>query len=270
MTLYGKPCSKPTLLCDTMKNKMGFIAIGIATVVLAGCSYVKSLFPDKERDYQYTTEIPMINYPADLRKNQSAASVSESSPSAAPVEGSETNANTDSSDQPPTDNNTSTDTAPASSAAAPEASSTDVTPADESDGQDKVSSIEIIKYDDGESRLRLGAGESKSWRAVNKALSHNTIEVTERNHDQAQITIQYDPDEKKAQDDSFMDEVSFIFNGIDINDKEYVLKLEGHDQQTDVIVLNEEHLPLLNDDAALRLLKVLAASIKADLADKVK
>jgi outer membrane protein assembly factor BamC len=236
-----------------MKNRIRFIAIGIASVVLTGCSYVKSLFPDKERDYQYTTEIPMINYPADLRKNQSAASVSETSPPpTAPIEGSETNANTDSSDQPPADDNTSTDTA------------------DESDGQDKVSSVEIIKYDDGESRLRLGAGESKSWRAVNKALSHNTIEVTERNHDQAQITIQYDPDEKKAQDDSFMDEVSFIFNGIDINDKEYVLKLEGHDQQTDVIVLNEEHLPLLNDDAALRLLKLLASTIKADLAEKAK
>jgi outer membrane protein assembly factor BamC len=269
MTLYGKPCSKPTYLFNTMKNRIGFIAIGIATVVLAGCSYVKSLFPDKERDYQYTTEIPMINYPADLRKNQSVGSVSESSPLAAPVEGSETNANIDSSDQPPA-NNTSSDTAPASSAAAPEASSTEVTPADESDGQDTVSSVEIIKYDDGESRLRLGAGESKSWRAVNKALSRNTIEVTERNHDQAQITIQYDPDEKKAQDDSFMDEISFIFKGIDINDKEYVLKLEGHDQQTDVIVMNEEHLPLLNDDAALRLLKVLASTIKADLAEKAK
>jgi hypothetical protein len=29
-------------------------------------------------------------------------------------------------------------------------------------------------------------------------------------------------------------------------------------------------LPMLNDDAALRLLKVLADSIKADLADKAK
>ena len=96
----------------TMKNRIRFIAIGIATVVLAGCSYVKSLFPDKERDYQYTTEIPMINYPADLRKNQSASSVSESSPPAAPAEGSEASANTDSSDQPPADNNTSSDTAP--------------------------------------------------------------------------------------------------------------------------------------------------------------
>ncbi|NOU21790.1 MAG: hypothetical protein HOO93_08365, partial [Methyloglobulus sp.] len=47
-------------------------------------------------------------------------------------------------------------------------------------------------------------------------------------------------------------------------------KLEEHGQQTDVIVLNEEHLPLLNDDASLRLLKVLADTIKADLADKAK
>jgi outer membrane protein assembly factor BamC len=67
-----------------------------------------------------------------------------------------------------------------------------------------------------------------------------------------------------------MDEILFIFKGIDINDREYVLKLEEHGQQTDVIALNEEYLPMLNDDAALRLLKVLADTIKADLADKAK
>ena len=41
-----------------------------ATVLsaLSACSYVKSLFPDKEKDYQYTTEIPPLIFPADLRK----------------------------------------------------------------------------------------------------------------------------------------------------------------------------------------------------------
>jgi hypothetical protein len=67
-----------------------------------------------------------------------------------------------------------------------------------------------------------------------------------------------------------MDEINFFLKGIDINDKAYVLKLEEHDQKTDVIVLNEEHLPLLNDAAALRLLKVMADTIKADIANKAK
>jgi outer membrane protein assembly factor BamC len=254
-----------------MKNRFWLFSIGIATAVLAGCSYLQSFFPDKEKDYQYTTEIPMINYPAELRKNQTPGSASETSQPVANPEESETVTGTGDATPPPVGNASSdsvTETVAAEEAATatPETYSTEVTPADESDERDTVSSVEIIKYDDGESRLRLGAGYSKSWRVVNKGLSRNTIEVTERNHDQAQITVQYDPDEKKAQDESFMDEILFMFQGIDINDKEYVLKLEEHGQQTDVIVLNGEHLPLLNDDAALRLLKVLADTIKADLA----
>lgn len=270
MTPYGKPCGKLTYLFNIMKNRIGIILIGTVTVVLAGCSYLQSFFPDKERDYQYTTEIPMINYPAELRKNQPTDGTSDVTSSAVKNEGSEAGTTIDNPEQPPA-NASSYNAAEATPSATPDAvSSTPVTPADEADGQDVISSVEIIKYDDGESRLRLGAGYSKAWRAVNKALSHKTIEVTERNHDQAQITIQYDPDEKKAKDDGFMDEITFIFHGINTNEKEYVLKLEQHDQQTDVIVLNEEHLPLLNDDAALRLLKVLADTIKADLADKAK
>jgi outer membrane protein assembly factor BamC len=253
-----------------MKNRIGIIFISIATVVLAGCTYLQSYFPDKERDYQYTTEIPLINYPADLRKNQSTSSAAEATSPADNLPGSVTGTTTDLVDQPPANNTSPENTSEAAPETTTETSNTPITPATESDERDTVSSVEIIKYDDGESRLRLGAGHSKSWRVINKALSRKTIEVTERNPDQAQIVIQYDPDEKKAKDEGFMDEVMFIFHGINTNEKEYVLKLEQHDQQTDVIVLNEEHLPLLNDDAALRLLKAIADTIKTDLAEKAK
>jgi outer membrane protein assembly factor BamC len=250
---------------------LGIIVLGCVALTLAGCSYIQSWFPDKERDYQYTTEIPLINYPAELRKNQpegggsSVDNSSETPSSSTNNEGSEASASTENTESPPTET-LSPDAAPeAQPVPTPE---TEVTPASGPDERDTVSSVEIVKYDDGESRLRLGSGLSKSWRVVNKALTRNTIEVTGRNFDQAQITIQYDPDEKKAKDESFMDEISFLFKGIGINDRQYILKLEAYDQHSDVVVLNEEHLPMLNDEAAVRLLKVLADTIKADLAGK--
>ena len=254
-----------------MKLLRVLLICGIA-VILTGCSYVQSLFPDKERDYQYTAEIPLINYPAELRKNQpeggsSLDATAETPSSSTTTEGSETNTGSETAEQPSAEA-ISPDTPPeAQPVPKPE---TEVTPASESDERDTVSSVEIIKYDDGESRLRLGSGLSKSWRVVNKALSRKTIEVTARNFDQTQITIQYDPDEKIPKDESFMDEIGFLLGGISVNDRQYVLKLEEHGEKTDVIVLNEEHLPMLNDDAALRLLKVMADTIKADLADKAK
>ena len=238
---------------------------------LSACSYLEDLFPDKEKDYQYTTEIPLLNWPSDLRKNaaaggnaageslsggqqQTATSVPENN---SVEEGAAATENTAAETNPP---------APQSETAPP------VTPTEiktsEEDSRNTISSVEIIKYDDGESRLRLGTGAAKAWRAVSKALSHNSLEVTERNHDQGLITVQYDPDEKKAKDDSLLDEIKFFFHGIDTNEEEYRLKLEEHDGNTDLLVLNQEHLPILNSEAALRLLKLIADTIKTDQAER--
>jgi outer membrane protein assembly factor BamC len=239
------------------------------SLLLTGCSYLESYFPDKERDYQYTTEIPMLDWPAELRKNQPSGknepSASSGNPEAADASeesflpkdysfGGKESADSQTNEQPPE-----------SQAKAVEP--TEVR-ASESDDRNIISSVEIVKYDDGESRLRLGAGFAKAWRAVSKSLSRNSIEVTGRNYEQGLITVQYDPDEKPVKDDSFMDEINFIFHGIGANDETYLLKLEEHNQMTDVIVLDEEHLPMLNSEPALRLLKSMADTIKADNAAK--
>ncbi len=223
---------------------------------LLGCSYLEKAFPDKERDYQYTTEIPTLNWPAELRKNQQSDNAAAT-----------TTANTTGTEVSASSENTSDK----SSLVDPAAANATQVEARNSETDDRVivSSVEIIKYDDGESRLRLGAGFEKAWRVVNKALSRNSIEVTERNHGQGQFSIQYDPDEKQAKDDSFLDELAFIFQGINTNDEKYLLKLDENKQGTDLSVLNEEHLPVLKNDAALRLLKLLADTINADLSKQV-
>ncbi len=254
-----------------MRKKAEFFTLAAVLAVSSGCSYIEGLFPDKERDYQYTSETPLLNWPSGLRENKEDASdVAPPSPSF--VDNSDNSTSLIESAPPPASDKPSEPGSQESSTSspAPEVSSSDVTPADENDVQETVSSVEIVKYDDGESRLRLGTGFAKAWRLVNKGLSRNTIEVTDRNHDQGYVTIQYDPDEKKAKDDSFMDEFDFILKGINTNDKEYNLKFEEHGQQTDVIVLDDEHLPLLNDNNALRVLKLLSDTIKTDLVKKAK
>lgn len=263
----GKQCCKLKLLCDKMKNTPGFFTLAFVLSVLSGCSYIQSLFPDKERDYQYTTEIPMLNWPSGLRENKADNHTNEFDQSSTK---SEASVNSDISTEIETPPASASDNSETPTSTLSGTGNTEITPADESDAKDSLSSIDIVKYDDGESRLRVGASFSKSWRVVNKALTHNAIEVTERNHDQGYIKIQYDPDEQKSKDESFMDEINFIIKGINSNDKAYVLKIEEHEQKTDVIVLNDEHLPLLNDNNALRLLTLLSDAIKADLAGHPK
>lgn len=216
-----------------MKTKIGrFIVIAAVLANVSACSYVKSLFPDKEKDYQFTTEIPPLTLPADLGKDSVL-----NTPVAAPVaEAAE--------DAPPADE-------------AAEA---------EPVVERKLIQVELVKADDGVSRLRIGAPSARAWRMVGKALSRNSIEVTSRNQEEGVLHVQYDPDEQAAEDDdSIQGEISFFLEGFGSGEKEYVVKLAGSKQQTEVMVTDKEQKPLA-EGPGLKLLTLLYDTIKADLA----
>ncbi|UOA07718.1 outer membrane protein assembly factor BamC [Methylobacter sp. S3L5C] len=231
-----------------MKVKTGSLFImAILLLSLSACSYIKSLFPDKEKDYQYTTEIPPLILPNDLKTNY----VPNVTTSTAPAASSDTNANM------PED---------ASGLPTEEATST-ATPTTEVVIPDAAITVERIQVTDGGNRLRINTPFITSWRIVNKSLSRKAIEVTERNQEARLITIQYDAEGQKVKDESYLDEVKFFFAGIDNNDKTYLLKLEANNEQTDVVVLDKDQQPLSDADSA-KLLMLLEETIKADLAKK--
>jgi len=215
-----------------MKIKIGrFIVIAAVLANLPACSYVKSLFPDKEKDYQFTTEIPPLTLPADLGKNSII-----NTPVAAPVV------------------ETAEEVAPADEPVEAE-------PAVER----KLIQVEMVKSDEGANRLRIGAPLTNAWRMVGKALSRNSIEVTSRNQEEGLLHVQYDPDAKVVEDGSFLDEIAFVFSGFESGEKEYVVKLTGNKQQTEVMVMDKEQKPL-TEGSGLKLLTLLHDTIKADLA----
>jgi len=253
-----------------MKDKIGSFFI-FATVLfnLSACSYVKSLFPDKEKDYQYTTEIPPLILPDDLKKNQipdvpTSASSTPSSPSPS------TDAD---ATVPPVAVNTPASAAQAinESTATPPAPVEDRAPAASPESEpivpDTAITVERVKFDTGENRLRINVPFTRAWRIASKALSRKSIEVTERNQEEGVFTVQYDPDEQKVEDGSYWDEVVFLFGGIQSNEKTYLLKLEKNNQQTDIVVVDEDQ-QLLSDAASFKLLTLLQETIKADLAKK--
>jgi outer membrane protein assembly factor BamC len=254
-----------------MKDKIGSFFI-FATVLfnLSACSYVKSLFPDKEKDYQYTTEIPPLILPDDLKKNQipdvpTSASSTPSSPSPS--------TDADATAVPPVSVNTPASAAQAinESTATPPAPVEDRAPAASPESEpivpDTAITVERVKFDTGENRLRINVPFTRAWRIASKALSRKSIEVTERNQEEGLFTVQYDPDEQKVEDGSYWDEVVFLFGGIQSNEKTYLLKLEKNNQQTDIVVVDEDQ-QLLSDAASFKLLTLLQETIKADLAKK--
>lgn len=206
--------------------------MAIAAVLgnVTACSYIKSYFPDKEKDYQFTTEIPPLKLPPDLDKNAELSALATGSTE--PV-----------SDQP------------AEASADPSEEEEVETP--------RVISVELVKFETGETRLRIGAPVARAWRMVGKALSRNSLEVTERNQEDALFHVHYDPHEQAVEDGSIWDEVVFLFRGLQSEEKEYILKLVANNWQSEVVVLDADRQPLY-EGPGLRLLNLLQETMVTD------
>lgn len=232
-------------------------ALGGVLAQASGCGYIKSLFPDKGKDYQYTAEIPPLTLPAELRNR--------AEPEPAPLQGPA------SAGEAEAGNAAGGNAAAGSGEAAPEEESVQrEAPAPAAEPVEKFVpvAVDLIRYSDGENRLRLNVEKARAWRLVSKALSRKSLEVTSRNQDEGFFAVQYDPNEQKFEDGTLWDEAVFLFKGFGSNEKEYFLKLEQYGRDTEVIILDKDRQPLADDEAGLKLLSLLQQTINADLADK--
>ncbi len=239
----------------------------LALNLLTGCGYIKSLFPDKEKDYQYTTEIPALVLPPDLSKDDSLKLVTRPGQPVIAEQPEATSLSAPAVEQPMQ--------APIATTAAPippkEAepiavdalSATDT--ASSTPPRHELIPVALVKSATGEDILRLGIPFESAWRAIDKALSRKSIEVTDRNKAEQQFTLNYDPDEKALEDRSFWHETLFMFRGFQNNDQAFIVKLMGNGEKTDVLVLDKEHKPA-TDASALTLLKLLQSTIQSDFA----
>ncbi len=224
----------------------------LALLGLSACSTIKSLFPDKEKDYQYTTQIPALVLPEDLRKLDTHSFAKGIKPIA---------------NRAATENMPATEPAIANTASAtvePIAPLVENLPPPASNlPKPHAFNAELITMGDSSTRLRLGLPLGNAWRVVSKALSRKSIEVTKRDQQAGVFQIHYIANAEKVQDDSFWDEMTFLFDGFQSDEQAYLLQLQEIGTETDVIIMNTEQKPL-NNAASLRLLKVLQATIKAD------
>lgn len=246
-------------------KKINLLITLFITSALAGCGYIKSLFPDKEKDYQYTTEIPALVLATGLGNQTLLKPPVTLAPSA-------TNSSTESS--PAVENlpvqspitTTALENEPAVIDAPINVADTSVTPAPQASAvKHEFIPVELIKAADGSNHLRLDVPFEKAWRTIDKALSRKSIEITNRNKQEKTFNLHYDPNEKKLEDGSLWDEALFMFSGFQSEEQAFIVKLIDNREQTDVVVLNSEQQPVA-DSAALNLLNLLQETIKADFA----
>lgn len=217
-----------------MKSKI-FLFISLPLLLnVSACSSVKSFFPDKEKDYQLTSEIPDLKIPSDL-----------------------------SDDTPPQD---SADSKNIQKEDSRTVSQSFETAPSEIDDKQKPAATDKVKFADGASRIRVEETIETTWRKVGKALSRHSIEITDRNERDRIYLVQYDPDFKKVEDGSLWDEVLFIFGGDPAQEKELGIKLIEKKTNTEIFVVDSDE-KLLSKGAGLKLLKLLNKTLEEDLPD---
>lgn len=221
-----------------MKRVIRLLAGLVLAINAAACSYVKGYFPDKQKDYQFTTEIPPLQIPPDLQDNAIEDGPLVVEPAYRP------------------DNSRNID-------GVADIRSTDESPA-------KFIPVELVDYDGGATRLRIEKPIAIAWRHVGKALSHHSIEIISRNEEKYQYVVQYDSNASRVDDGALWDELVFLFGDDPAQEKEFHIRMAAKNaRMTEVIILDKNDQPR-SQGKAMDLLKLLQTTINKDLADEAK
>lgn len=225
------------------------VNIAIITVLLlnlSGCSTIKGYFPDKEKDYQLSSELPALKIPADisskgLTKKHVTMPVEDTESETVVVMGEMLKA-------------------------PPVAAGSTQTISTESQKREPTR-VELVKFSNGETRLQINKSVAMSWRMIGKALTGKGIEITARDQANGEFSVQYDPNETDFKDEDFLDELDFVFDKNHSQEKPFHIKILSRDKIAEVVVLDGQG-KLLSDGSGLSLLKLLATTLQANLADE--
>lgn len=265
-----------------------------AVALLSGCGMLKEAFPDKEKDYRYTHEIPEIVVPNNL--GQSAKSVARSTPPIAEV----SNASIPKIESPKLPVRPMT----SQPISAPVLKQQDVEKPEQAPAKPEVTEqtpdsntvlqttplqetpIEVSNYAEGvadadtaiapELKLRktsertavlqFNQNMERTWRLVGKALTQQAVEISERNTKAHYFTVQYEPQAKALKDDSIWDDIGFIFGAENNQEQSYRIALTEKDKQTEIRVLDAEN-KVCTTDACVQLTKLLKTAIEKAMKD---
>lgn len=287
-----------------MNHKVRLSVLCCSMVLLSGCGVIKEAFPDKEKDYRYTHEIPEIVVPNNL--GQQANSVTRSMPEAEIIDEPVMKQSMPIIEPP----KASTQFIPSPKVAAPSVKpqpnikaeqakvktltkpeAAEQTPAPNANGALQTTPlqetpIEVSKYAESVADadaavapvlklrktsertavLHFNQNEERTWRIVGKALTQQAVEISERNTKAHYFTVQYEPQAKALKDDSIWDDIGFIFGAENNQEQSYRIALTEKDKQTEIRVLDAEN-KVCSTDACIQLTKLLQTAIEKAMKD---
>ena len=230
-----------------MKSKLICISVSLLILLsISACSSVKEFFPDKHKDYQFISEIPELTVPSDLSDEaiQNEPKRDDDMPVSQQTEIENELPDSDGVESPEDEENSEKE---------------------KEKEKEKAIYVDLLEFSGGATRIRIEDTLDQTWRTVGKAISHHSIEITERNELESMYAVQYDAEFEKIEDGSMWNEVLFIFGSDPAQEKEFKIKLVENGSLVEVIVLDSNDVPL-SKGPGLKLLRLLYETIKEDLA----
>jgi outer membrane protein assembly factor BamC len=214
---------------------------------ISGCSTLQSWFPDKEKDYQFTTELPPLVIPNDLVQKISVPA-KKITPIANSIEATTPKKLATKKLESVIEKIAAVENRPTLTDAETELNRNE---------------IQVSLTHENAPTLNLNVPLVRAWRIVGKALSRSGIEVTNRGQDSGQIYIQF-VEAKQQPEKSLWDNTISVFNPFSENEQSYILQFHEANLKTSVTVLTPE-LQTINDGLDNKILLILFDAIKTDL-----
>lgn len=226
-----------------MKRVLFRLCLLLMLDLLTACSTIKSWFPDKERDYQFRSEIAPLVIPDDLKSKAAPSLPASRSPQQIASEAVVAASNevkkiqSTAAVQTPTKSESSVAAEAKYSKQSPESTAQTV------------------------SSLTIDQGRDQAWRMVGKALNQQKIEIVVRNSSDAYYDIRYDIDATKAEYSSLWDEFLFTFGDDPNNEQLYRIVLSETSPLNTEVIVQDETGKNLSNRVANQLLKAITDGI---------
>lgn len=211
-----------------------------ATLCLPACSTFKSWFPDKQKEYRYSSEIPPLEIPPDLV----GSSLGVTPPEQPVVE--------------------ETAAAPAESAPQPGAPHEYAVIGKQPPAPEGIEQTAELIRDDGGAHIHVETSFAETWTMVEKALNRLTVEIKDRDRSQKVFYVYFSGEVRRAPERGWFADMKYMFTGDtgSGDEQEYRVHLEDTADTLTKIRVTDAAGEFQADGETMKLLKALHERIR--------
>jgi outer membrane protein assembly factor BamC len=240
--------------------RSAFLLMG-AAAGLAGCGLFGNILPDKQKQYQYSSEIPPLEIPPDLTGSTVEDAVRGTRPSARATpdgQGSDTRTSEENGSQEQEEEQEEQESGSGESAPATESSRP---PRTTTHAKSDPSTAVLAQSADNVALIEIEEPFVLAWNDVARALGRLELEIHDQNRSDGVYYV-YFGGPPPREDGGFWEDMTTLFGGAPEPAQEYRVKLENKGASTAIYILDPEGKPQ-SEGPGLELLKQLHEKLQS-------